>query len=66
MFIGGTWMKYKAIFFDRDGTITYFCKEKKFGEDNQISKWTGKPFELSYEKMMKLFNLASEGKNALV
>ncbi len=48
-------MKYKAIFFDRDGTITYFCKEKEIWRDNQISKWTGKPFELSYEKMMKLF-----------
>lgn len=55
-------MKYKAIFFDRDGTITYFCKEKELWRNSQISKWTGKPFELPYEKMMKLFNLASEGK----
>ncbi|MBE6762082.1 MAG: HAD family hydrolase [Ruminococcaceae bacterium] len=55
-------MKYKAIFFDRDGTITYFCKEKEIWRDNQISKWSGEPFELSYEKMMTLFNLASKGK----
>ena len=55
-------VKYKAIFFDRDGTITYFCKEKELWRDSKISEWTGKPFELSYEKMMKLFNLASEGK----
>lgn len=55
-------MKYKAIFFDRDGTITYFNKEKEIWRDRQISEWSGQPFELSYEKMMKLFNLASNGK----
>lgn len=55
-------MKYKAIFFDRDGTITYFSKEKEIWRDRQLREWSGKPFELSYEKMMKLFYLASEGK----
>lgn len=55
-------MKYKAIFFDRDGTLTYFTQEKKAWRDRQISEWSGKPFELPYEKMMKLFHLASEGK----
>lgn len=55
-------MRYKAIFFDRDGTLTYFDKEKEQWRDNLISKWSGKPFSLSYEKMMKLFELAGEGK----
>lgn len=55
-------MRYKAIFFDRDGTLTYFDKEKEQWRDNLISKWSGKPFSLSYEKMMNLFELASEGK----
>lgn len=55
-------MKYKAIFFDRDGTLTYFTAEKESWRDKQISEWSGKPFELPYEKMMKLFNLASEGR----
>ena len=55
-------MRYKAVFFDRDGTITYFCKDKELWRDRQISLWSDKPFELSYEKMMRLFNLASEGK----
>ena len=54
--------KYKAIFFDRDGTLTYFTTEKEAWRDKQISEWSGKPFELSYEKTMKLFNLASEGR----
>ena len=55
-------MNYKAIFFDRDGTLTYFDKEKEAWRDQKISIWSGKPFELPYEKMMSLFNLASEGK----
>lgn len=57
-------MKYKAIFFDRDGTLTYFDKEKELWRDQKISQWSGKPFELPYEKMMNLFNLASEGKTS--
>lgn len=55
-------MNYKAIFFDRDGTLTYFTTEKEAWRDKTISEWSGKPFELSYEKMMDLFHLASEGR----
>jgi len=55
-------MKYKAIFFDRDGTLTYFNPQKKAWRDSIISHWSGKPFKLSYEKMMDLFHLASEGR----
>lgn len=55
-------MKYKAIFFDRDGTLTYFNPKKEEWRDKIISQWSGKPFELPYDKMMKLFGLASEGR----
>lgn len=55
-------MKYKAIFFDRDGTLTYFNKQKEDWRDRIISEWSGKSFQLPYEKMMNLFKLASEGK----
>ena len=55
-------MKHKAIFFDRDGTLTYFTAEKETWRDRQISSWSGKPFELDYDKMMSLFHLASEGR----
>ena len=55
-------MRYKAIFFDRDGTLTYFCQEKELWRNQIISQWSGKPFELTYEKMMNLFSLASEWK----
>ncbi|MCI9449061.1 MAG: HAD-IA family hydrolase [Clostridiales bacterium] len=56
-------MKYKAIFFDRDGTLTYFNPEKEAWRDNIISEWSGKQFELPYEKMTRLFDLASEGRS---
>lgn len=55
-------MKYKAIFFDRDGTLTYFNPKKEEWRNSVISQWSGKPFELSYKKMTGLFHLASEGK----
>ena len=54
--------KYKAIFFDRDGTLIYFTAEKEAWRDKTISEWSGKPFELDYDKMMSLFQLASEGR----
>lgn len=56
-------LRYKAIFFDRDGTLTYFDKNKELWRDRIIGEWSGKPFELPYEKMMNLFNLASQGRN---
>lgn len=53
---------YKAIFFDRDGTLTFFTKEKEIWRNEIIRKWSGKEFTLPYEKMMNLFSLASEGR----
>jgi HAD superfamily hydrolase (TIGR01509 family) len=55
-------MKYKAIFFDRDGTLTYNNPKIEKWRNEIIQSWSGKPFELPYEKMMKLFQKASEGK----
>lgn len=56
-------MKYKAIFFDRDGTLTYFNPEKEKWRDLILESWSSKPFELPYDKMMALFMLAAEGKS---
>lgn len=53
---------YKAVFFDRDGTLTYFNPEKEAWRDELIASWSGKPFELPYDKMMRLFTLAAEGR----
>lgn len=55
-------MQYKAVFFDRDNTLTYFNKEKEKWRDLTVSSWSGHPLSLPYEKMMKLFGLASEGR----
>jgi putative hydrolase of the HAD superfamily len=55
-------MKYKAIFFDRDGTLTYFNPEKKKWRDDIIRQWSGKDFNISYEKMTDLFEKASENR----
>ncbi len=35
-------MNYKAIFFDRDGTLTYFTAEKEAWRDKTIGEWSGK------------------------
>ena len=55
-------MRYKAIFFDRDNTLTYYNPEKVAWQDRMVSEWSGKPLELPYEKMMKLFGQAAEGR----
>lgn len=55
-------MIYRAIFFDRDGTLTYFNPGKEVWRDDTIASWSGKPFKLPYDKMMNLFQLASEGR----
>lgn len=55
-------MNYKAVFFDRDGTLTYFNPVKREWFENIVSEWSGRPFKLPYEKMMNLFALASNGK----
>ncbi|MPM93601.1 Phosphatase [bioreactor metagenome] len=56
-------MKYKAIFFDRDGTLTYFNPEKEAWRNKIVALWSGKLFDLSYDKMMNLFSLSAEGRN---
>lgn len=55
-------MKYKAIFFDRDGTLTYYNPEKIKWRDEIIESWSGHRFDMTYEKMMHLFEAASQGK----
>jgi putative hydrolase of the HAD superfamily len=54
--------KYRAIFFDRDGTLTYFNPEKEAWCNEIIASWSGRPFDLPYDKMMKLFLLSAEGR----
>ena len=53
---------YKAVFFYRDGTLTYFTREKEQWRDETVSGWSGREFRMTYGKMMDLFALASEGR----
>lgn len=55
-------MKYKAIFFDRDNTLTFNNPEKEKQRGEMIEIWSGKTFTFSYDKMNELFMLASEGR----
>lgn len=55
-------MKYKAIFFDRDNTLTYFIKKKKEWHNRIIREWSENTFELFYEKMINLFDLSNDSK----
>lgn len=55
-------MNYRAIFFDRDGTLTCFVQEKVNWRDRIIEEWSGKPFELPYDKIIMLFNKAKENR----
>lgn len=55
-------MKYRAVFFDRDNTLTYYNPEKAEWLNRVVSSWSGKPLDLPYEKMMNLFGQAAEGR----
>ena len=55
-------MKFKAVFFDRDNTLTYYNPKKTAWLHEVVSSWSGKLFELSYDKTMDLFTKAAEGR----
>ena len=48
-------MKYRAVFFDRDGTLSHQDPQIAAERDRRISKIVGKPFELDDKLNMKLF-----------
>ena len=58
-------MQYKAIFFDRDGTLTYGNKEKLKWLNQTIEEWSKRKLELDYNRMMQLFDIAGYPKNGL-
>lgn len=57
--------KYKAIFFDRDGTLTKGKDEVLKREREMIEKWSGKPFVLDYDRLMRLFELSGRPREGL-
>lgn len=58
-------MTYKAIFFDRDNTLTYANEEIKNRKKQLIESWIGKEFKLDYDRTMNLFEKANYPKGGL-
>jgi HAD superfamily hydrolase (TIGR01509 family) len=54
-------MIYKAIFFDRDGTLTDNHPEGERLRDECLSEWSGKTFVYSYELFEKHFRKVMSG-----
>ena len=54
-------MKFKYVFFDRDGVLIYADREKTAQRDAMIAGWGGTPFPIDYDTMMALFAVAAEG-----
>lgn len=52
-------MRFKAVFFDRDGTLLAGDPQIRAGNRARIERWSGKPYqEPSYDEMMVLFDKA--------
>ncbi len=54
-------LKYTAVFFDRDDTLTHGNEQKRVWMQDTISQWSGRAYELPYEKMTALFHAAGYG-----
>jgi FMN phosphatase YigB (HAD superfamily) len=46
---------FKAIFFDRDDTLTYNDESAIKFRNEKITEWSGHLFELPYEKFVDIF-----------
>lgn len=53
--------KYKAVFFDRDGTLVHGDPEWTAFRNRSLKEWSGKEFDNSYDYFMKIFNRVEEG-----
>jgi putative hydrolase of the HAD superfamily len=49
---------FKAAFFDRDGTLTHGNEQKREWMRDTVSRWSGRAYELPYDKMIALFQEA--------
>ena len=53
--------KYKAVFFDRDGTLVHGDPEWTAFRNRSLKEWSGREFDNSYDYFMKIFNRVEEG-----
>lgn len=54
-------MKYKAIFFDRDGTLVRGDPEWTRFRNENLERWSGREFDSSYDYFMKIFEKVERG-----
>ncbi len=54
-------MKYRAIFFDRDGTLTRNSPDWEELRRDCLSRWSGRPFQDSEEFFMRNFRRVLDG-----
>lgn len=53
--------KYKAVFFDRDGTLVHGDPEWTAFRNRSLKEWSGREFDNSYDYFMKIFNKVEQG-----
>lgn len=58
-------MKYKAVFFDRDNTLLTADPALRMARRARLEAWGGRPFQLSGEESMELFDRAGYPKTGL-
>lgn len=58
-------MKFRYAFFDRDGVLTRPNPETEAWKKTAIEQWSGRPYLMDYERMMRLFAKASYPDNGL-
>lgn len=57
--------RYKAVFFDRDNTLTHAKEETKLLRNELIERWSGRKLKLDYYRTMDLFKKAGYPQNGL-
>ena len=53
--------RYKAVFFDRDGTLVRGDPEWTRFRDEHLEQWSGRKFDSSYDYFMKFFEKVERG-----
>ena len=59
-------MQYKAVFFDRDQTLTCLNQHTKRWVKQQMEAWSGKKYQMDYDRMMYLYELAEYPEAGLI
>jgi len=57
-------MRYKAIFFDRDGTLTYNNPDKIRWRDDIITSWSGKALGVTANESLFVDDTRNEAEGA--